>query len=781
MTNKNSIRTLAGTHHYFIIPSSGISLGLFVRNMYLSTYSPVFCVFVVVCLLYIALFISSFTISCLSGLKLRDVLRKDTYTYLPLLLFLFFLIKSLLSASAPFYDYMVERYFSGILIIPIGSLIIFLKIFIFENQINFPSNLFFLKKNRVYYLLSILTVVYASIFSYYSIIRHINLNTGIDCLGFYSQVVWLFSNFEVPFSSFQDRNIFADHMTPILIFLSPFYKIYSDPITLLILQSVLLSSGIFPIYWLAKDKLDSNCLAISLCIGYILYPALQFANLYEFHPVNIATPLLLFVFYFFTKKSYTRYFIFLVFALLCREDVVPIVFFLGIYICLYEREMKIGIATILLSVAWFYSAYWIFLPYITSGVYSKLNTGSFGLYSYLGNSLGEIISTIFLHPIFVLKKILIIEKLGYIALLVMPLCFISFFHLPTFLIGFSMIMGNMLSHAIYMSTIRLFYTATITPFIFISSIYALRFLLDKQSLIMDFVKKNCSTYVITRQGLVFAFSSVILFASITSSILYGPLPYSSDPYANEFLVEKGGVDYAKEMFKLIPPNASVSVSNDLGAHLSIRKNVYFFPYPPHKEPEYVMINLAKPYRRSKTISREEYNKSLQKFLLQRNYGALHSKGGYTIFKKDYKDNLGIKKIAFATDSPDQIVNIKLNNAVIFRGYTLNASIIRPKIPFRIVYFWKISEELDYDYHILIKLVDKNGRIVFQQDHEPVYGLYPSSSWSKKESISEVYWIELPITVSPGTYQIYAGVSEMAGSDDKIENLSKAGVITVQKF
>lgn len=228
MINKNNIKTIVGYHHHLIIPSTGISLGLFIWSIYFSTSSPIFWIFTVICILYVSLYISSFIISRLSGLKMHEVLKKDTYTYLPLLLFFFFLIKYSLSASTPFYDYMVERYFSGVLIIPIGSMMIFLKIFIFANQINFPSNLFFLQKNRVYYLLSILIAVYVSMLSYYSIIRHINLNTGIDCLGYYSQVVWLFSNLEVPFSSFQDRNIFADHMTPILMFLSPFYKIYSD-------------------------------------------------------------------------------------------------------------------------------------------------------------------------------------------------------------------------------------------------------------------------------------------------------------------------------------------------------------------------------------------------------------------------------------------------------------------------------------------------------------------------------------------------------------------------
>ena len=783
--NSNSIKNLKDSPHHLIISASGISLGLFIWGIYSSASSPILWIFIAICILYVSLYISSSIISRLSGLKRCEVIRKDAYSYLPLLLFLFFLVKYSFSASTPFYDYMVERYFSGILIIPIGSMMIFLKIFIFINQINIPSNLFVLKKSRVYYLLSMLAAVYAGMFSYYSITRHVNLNSGIDCLGFYSQAVWLFSNLKVPFSSFYNEIIFVDHMTPILMFLAPFYKIYSDPVTLLILQSVLLSSGIFPIYWLAKDKLDSNFLAISLCIGYLLYPALQFANLYEFHPVNIATPLLLFVFYFFTKGSYVRYFIFLIFALLCREDVVPIVFFLGIYIFFYERKWKIGVITTLLSVSWFYLAYWILLPYITSGENSKLNAGSFGLYSHLGGSLGEILATIVLHPITILKQILIVEKMGYIVLLLLPLCFISLFHPPTLLIGFSMIMGNLLSHNISMSTIRFFYTATITPFIFISGIYALRFLLGKQNFILNFVRKINPTYTISRSNLVIAFSSVILFASIIGSILYGPLPYSSDPYADEYLVKKAGAESAKEIFKLIPPNASLSAANNLGAHLSSREKIYSFPYDyadPEEKPEYVVINLAKPYSGTKLISRNEFNNSIREILLQRNYGVFHTKDGYTIFKKDYKDNLGIKKIAFTTDSPDQIANIKLNSDIIFWGYTLSTSTIRPKIPFRIVYFWKALKDVDDDYYMLIKLVDESGKIVSQQDHDPVYGLYPTPSWKKDNLIHEVYWIELPITVQPGMYHIYMGVRKRTDVRiDSLEGLTKVTTITVQKF
>lgn len=792
MINNNSIKTLKSFYHHLIIPLSGISFGLFIWNIYFSTSSPIFCIFIVIYALYLSLFISSFVISRLSGLKMRDVLKKDTYTYLPLLLFMFFLIKYSFSGSTPFYDYVVEKYFSGVLIIPIGSIMIFLKILLSTSLSNSHSNVYILQRKWIYCFLFLFASLYASAFSYYSIIKHVNLNSGVDPLGFYSQAVWLFSNLKAPFSSLYNKNIFADHMTPILVLLGPFYKIYSDPITLLILQSVLLSSGIFPIYWLAKDRLDSNLLAISLCIAYLLYPALQFANLYDFHPVNIATPLLLFIFFFLHKGFYYKYFSFLLLALLCREDVVPIVFFLGLYIFFYERKKKIGVITISICLVWFYFAYWIFLPYVTSGEDSKLDTGSFGLYTDLGSSVGEIILTIILHPLFILKKILILEKIGYVVLLLLPLCFISLLHPPTFLIGFSMIMGNMLSQNIFMSSIRFFYTATITPFIFISSIYALRFLLRKQNFIVNIAKKTGLTYTFSKSNFVTACSSVILFSSIASSVLYGPLPYSLDPYSDEFLVEKEGVRAAKEAFKLIPPDASISVASNMGAHFSCREKVFHFPFPfgnlpPSEEPEYVFINLAKPYCGTH-LKRYKFNQILKELLFQRNYGISYFKDGYTILKKK-KEKVSIKKIASTADVPVHEANVELNNEITFWGYTLNASTIRPKIPFRIVYFWKVSKGPDSDHNILIKFADENGRIVFQHDHEPVYGLYQTSEWKENEKISEIYWLELPITVTPGIYYIYAGIGDkITGKTEytgekplDLKSLKKVGTINVQKY
>ena len=167
MINKDSIKTLTAAHYHLIIPSSGISLGLFIWNLRGAGYqheslvsssasSPIFIIFTVIYALYLSLFFSSFVISRVSSLKLIDVLRKDVYTYVPLLFFLAFPIQYAFTASTPYYSYLSGKYFSGLLIIPIGSMVVFLKI----NSAYLHSAKYHSSINRLFWIQGPIVIVH---------------------------------------------------------------------------------------------------------------------------------------------------------------------------------------------------------------------------------------------------------------------------------------------------------------------------------------------------------------------------------------------------------------------------------------------------------------------------------------------------------------------------------------------------------------------------------------------------------------------------------------------
>ena len=84
----------------------------------------------------------------------------------------------------------------------------------------------------------------------------------------------------------------GNHMVLILFLLAPLYAVFSSPLLLLHMQTICLASGAWPIYRLARQELPTPW-AIWLSLLYLVYPPLVLMNLYEFHPIALASALLL--------------------------------------------------------------------------------------------------------------------------------------------------------------------------------------------------------------------------------------------------------------------------------------------------------------------------------------------------------------------------------------------------------------------------------------------------------------------------------------------------------
>ncbi|MBN2314409.1 MAG: glycoside hydrolase family 16 protein [Sedimentisphaerales bacterium] len=120
---------------------------------------------------------------------------------------------------------------------------------------------------------------------------------------------------------------------------------------------------------------------------------------------------------------------------------------------------------------------------------------------------------------------------------------------------------------------------------------------------------------------------------------------------------------------------------------------------------------------------------------------------------------------------------------------------RPGCGFKITYRWRAAP-LDKDYTVFVHFVDEDGKIVFQDDHQP---LMPTSQWSgdveyTRDVPLEQWRVENKRTVSvelpEGRYPIYAGLYDekegrkvlQAGPDVRQveEGLYQIGVLTIDK-
>ncbi len=91
--------------------------------------------------------------------------------------------------------------------------------------------------------------------------------------------------------------------------LSPLYLIYPHAETLLLLQALWLGSGIFPLYRLARHYGCDAVGAVILAACYAMYPALHGINLFDFHSLALAVPVIMWVLLFFEQGRRVPFFV----------------------------------------------------------------------------------------------------------------------------------------------------------------------------------------------------------------------------------------------------------------------------------------------------------------------------------------------------------------------------------------------------------------------------------------------------------------------------------------
>ena len=96
---------------------------------------------------------------------------------------------------------------------------------------------------------------------------------------------------------------------------------------------------------------------------YLLVPALQSANLFDFHAVALAPTFFLFALYCLETKRWGGYALFALLAMSCKEDMPLLIAMLGLYALVIRREWIVGLATVGVAGAWFLAAVgWIHAP-----------------------------------------------------------------------------------------------------------------------------------------------------------------------------------------------------------------------------------------------------------------------------------------------------------------------------------------------------------------------------------------------------------------------------------
>jgi uncharacterized membrane protein len=114
-------------------------------------------------------------------------------------------------------------------------------------------------------------------------------------LAVFEQVVWKMAHGHGATSSLTAWNTFADHLSPVLLFFVPLYRLAATPLWFFGAQAIACGVGVLCVRPLVETvglKFESGA-ATFIVAGFALHPAVWNAALYDFHPTTLAIPVLL--------------------------------------------------------------------------------------------------------------------------------------------------------------------------------------------------------------------------------------------------------------------------------------------------------------------------------------------------------------------------------------------------------------------------------------------------------------------------------------------------------
>jgi len=420
---------------------------------------------------------------------------------------------------------------------------------------------------------------YAALMTYYAVIDHQNLGTAIYDLGIYDNLVWQTAHgFFLDCSLIKGGNHVSAHFDPIIALIALVYRLYMHAETLLVLQTLWLTSGAIPLYLLAKHRLRNEWFAAILGLVYLLYPALHGVNMFDFHSLAFVVPSAMWAVYLLDTGAFKRFWLVLALLLITREDISLLSCFIGAYAIMTGRT-RTGLATIAVSLTY------LVLVKTYAMADSGLLMSADKAYSYVyyyaemiphktEGSKGLAISAL-TNPVYALLIAFKEEKLLFFLHLLLPLLGLPLASGKKLILSVYGLLFIGLASRSHVFSLHFQYSALLFPMLFAGVPDGLRRVTDGPRI---------RALGIERAPLAWTLLFGMLTASIVTTIKYGVLvPNASFKAGWNRLVRVPTPEmrerhaWVKEIAATIEPGAAVSMTSAVGPHLSNRRKAYHWP------------------------------------------------------------------------------------------------------------------------------------------------------------------------------------------------------------
>ena len=572
----------------------------------------------------------------------------------------------------------------------------------------------------------VLMITYSAYFSALSIQRHNTFRTQASDMGQMDQAIWntLHGNW-LQDTRPDGRNMprLTDHVEPIFFPVSLVFLIYDGIESLFVLQSIAIALGALAIYWIARRKLQSEWASAVFAAMYLLFPALQAANLADFHAVTLAPAPLMFAYNYGEEKAWKRYALFSFIALMVKEDIALLVLAMGLYFAFkpkvkrqkakaipFSFELEVFTLTpfiiAVVSVAWFALTLLVIIPSFSprgESVYTER------YYPGLSRDPMKLITA--LPPL--IANIFIPDKIKYVLGLLASVGFLALLDPMALLVGAPSFLLNLFSNYYGQYSGTYHYSAPVAPYFVLAAIGgAAR------------IQNSKFQSLVSKLSIIFAFAITLVYQLIAGYTPIGGEYFFPQVTAHDQLFTR----FANE----IPSGVPVSTTSPLFPHLSHRRVLYRFPTI--LDADYILLDVSRANTTNPIDFRSNYLTALDQ-----GFGIRDAVDGYILLQrglaqKELPDGFYNFLRSCHCIMPQEPMTIDFDNKIRFLGYDIKQD-DWGRVSLRT--YWTPLPGMDKNnYALYIFFADQNNKPRDDAQIPPllVHFWYPTIRWQQDEVI-----------------------------------------------
>ncbi len=465
-------------------------------------------------------------------------------------------------------------------------------------------------------LLALGCTAFGAGFTGLALIRHLAFWSGRFDLGNLTQAVWSTAHGHMLRMTDLDGaqiSRLGAHFDPLVAALAPLWLAWPDPSLLLVVQAAAVAAGAVPVFLLARRRLGGEWPALAFAASYLLYAPTQWLVVDDFHPVALATPLLLTCFWLLDEDRLLAFAGVASVACLTKEHVGFVVAAMGVWYAVTRRR-RAGLAIALGGAVVSSTAIAVVVPHFAPGGGSPFHSR----YEAIGGSPGGLADMLLSHPGTVLAAATEGRDLEYVFHLLVPFAFLPLLGAGALLTALPEIAFNVLSDARTQTSIHFHYTAGAIPGVVVGAIYGVERL----------ARSRARAGPLAARG--------VLAAALLATVAYGPIPWWSHVPGGQRV---GAAQYritarahaAEAAVRLVPRGVPVSASNTIGAHLSARERVFSFPVL--GEARWIVVDRFRMSYRDDNLAHRRGLRALRRVLESGRWRTVYARRGILVLRR----------------------------------------------------------------------------------------------------------------------------------------------------